>query len=375
MTNVTGDTAYPVGGAAVAPSRFESSVSGVSWGAIIAGAVGAAAMALILTILGAGLGLVAVSPWRGEGVSGTTIGIGVIIWSLIIHAVAFGLGGYIAGRLRTKWTNIHGDEVYFRDTAHGFVTWALGSLVSLMLVSSVVGFVARTTAEAGAAAGTAAIAGAGTAGAAMMSGGGQGAGPGGGAMSRGQGGIGGNPMDYYIDQLFRPAGPPAGNAANAGGAATGGAATGGAATGGEATTGGAATGGEATTGTTSPNMPMAGSGGQGDMRPVRAEIGRIVAASFKDGQLTISQDDKSYIASQIAQRTGISQQDAEKRIDTVVDQAKTAISDAQTKAKQAADDARKAGAGVALWTFVALLLGAFCASFMATIGGRHRDNM
>jgi Flp pilus assembly protein TadB len=111
------------------------------------------------------------------------------------------------------------------------------------------------------------------------------------------------------------------------------------------------------------------------MRPVRAEIGRIVAASFKDGQLTISQDDKSYIASQIAQRTGISQQDAEKRIDTVVDQAKTAISDAQTKAKQAADDARKAGAGVALWTFVALLLGAFCASFMATIGGRHRDNM
>jgi hypothetical protein len=351
MTNVTSDTAYPVGGAAAAPSRFESSVSAVSWGAIIAGAVGAAAMAMILTILGAGLGLIAVSPWRGEGVSGTTIGIGVIIWSLIIHAVAFGLGGYIAGRLRTKWTNIHGDEVYFRDTAHGFVTWALGSLVSLMLVSSVAGFVARSTAEVGAAAGGAAIAGAGTAAGGMAMSSNE---PGGGAMGRGQGGMGsrGNPMDYYIDELFRPAGPPAGGAANAGGTATGGAAT---------------------TGTTTPNMPMASGGGQNDMGQVRAEIRRIVAASFKEGQITVSPDDKTYIAGLIAQRTGLSQQDAEKRIDSVVNQAKTAISDAQAKAKQVADDARKAGAGVALWTFVALLLGAFCASFMATIGGRHRD--
>ncbi|HEY4162851.1 MAG TPA: hypothetical protein VGM59_07275 [Dongiaceae bacterium] len=351
MTNVTSDPAYPVGGPSAGASRFESVVSGVSWGAIIAGAVGAAAMALILTVLGAGLGLVAVSPWRGEGVSAASVGIGVIIWSLIIHAVAFGLGGYLAGRLRTKWANIHGDEVYFRDTAHGFVTWALGSLVSLALLTSVAGHLAKTTAEVGATAGGAALVGASAAGGmAMQGGGGQ------------EGGMRmhGNPMDYYVDELFRPAGPAP--AAGQGGAAA------------PATTGTTTEGATAGAPAMSMTTPGGNSGGNpGDIGPMRAEINRIVAASFKDGQLTISPADKTYVAGLIAQRAGLSQQDAEKRIDTVVDQAKTAISDAQTKAKQVADDARKAGAGLALWTFVALLLGAFCASFMATIGGRHRD--
>src|SRR5581483_6044305 len=81
----------------------ESAFSGVSWGAIIAGGVAAAAMAIILATLGAGLGLVAISPWPGHGASLQTVSIGIVIWSIVIEIVAFGIGGYLAGRLRTKW--------------------------------------------------------------------------------------------------------------------------------------------------------------------------------------------------------------------------------------------------------------------------------
>ena len=95
--------------------------------------------------------------------------------------------------------------------------------------------------------------------------------------------------------------------------------------------------------------------------------------SFKDGQITLSDTDRSYIASLVAQRTGLSQQDAEKRVDEVVGQAKATMGDLAKKARSAADDARKAGAGLALWSFVAMLIGAFVASYAATLGGRHRD--
>src|SRR3954454_744835 len=121
------------------PIAAESRFSGVSWAAIVAGGIASAAMAIILMTLGAGLGLIAVSPWPGQGASAQTVGIGVIVWSIVIEVAAFGLGGYLAGRLRTKWANLHGDEVYFRDTAHGFVTWALGTLVSIALITSAAG--------------------------------------------------------------------------------------------------------------------------------------------------------------------------------------------------------------------------------------------
>ena len=197
MTDITGTPAYiadPVG----AESRF----SGVSWGAIVAGGVASAAMALILMTLGAGLGLMSVSPWPNEGASAETVGIGVIVWSIIVEVAAFGLGGYLAGRLRTKWANLHGDEVYFRDTAHGFVTWALGTLVSIALVTAAASHAARSTAEVGAAAIGGAGAAVAAAGPAMMEGGDR--------MAGGPGAMGprrGNPMDYYVDLLFRPAGP------------------------------------------------------------------------------------------------------------------------------------------------------------------------
>ena len=120
-----------------------STRSGVSWGAIFAGAAAAAALSLILVLLGFGLGFSAVSPWADSGISAKGLGISTIIWLAFTQIVASGLGGYIAGRLRVKWANMHGDEVYFRDTAHGFLAWAVATLVTAVLVvgsvSSVVG--------------------------------------------------------------------------------------------------------------------------------------------------------------------------------------------------------------------------------------------
>jgi hypothetical protein len=120
-----------------------SARSGVSWAAIFAGAAAAAAFSLILVLLGFGLGFSAVSPWADSGISAKGLGISTIIWLAFTQIVASGLGGYIAGRLRVKWANVHGDEVYFRDTAHGFLAWAVATLVTAILVvgsvSSVVG--------------------------------------------------------------------------------------------------------------------------------------------------------------------------------------------------------------------------------------------
>ncbi|MFS2044740.1 hypothetical protein ACEN9Z_11965, partial [Stenotrophomonas geniculata] len=101
-----------------APIVAPPSESAVSWGAIFAGAAAAAALSLILLILGVGLGLSSVSPWSFEGVSKETFGWSSIAWLTFTALAASGLGGYLAGRLRTKWTQIHGDETYFRDTAH-----------------------------------------------------------------------------------------------------------------------------------------------------------------------------------------------------------------------------------------------------------------
>ncbi|HCD05538.1 MAG TPA: hypothetical protein DEQ60_09460, partial [Methylophaga sp.] len=102
-----------------------NSNSSVSWAAIFAGAVSAATMTLIMLLLGFGLGFSVISPWQNEGVSMQTIGWSTIIWLTVTQLVSAGLGGYIAGRLRTRWTDINIDEVYFRDTAHGLISWAV----------------------------------------------------------------------------------------------------------------------------------------------------------------------------------------------------------------------------------------------------------
>lgn len=306
--------------ASISPVRTgpnESPFSGVSWGAIIVGSVIAAAMALILSSLGAGLGLLALSPWKVNESRFAAVGIGTIIWSVIVEVVAFGLGGYLAGRLRTKWAKLHSDEVFFRDTAHGFAVWALGTLVSACLITSAIGAVGSGVASAGASAAGAATA----AGVSVAS------------MSQERGGEADDQrgqIGYFADMMLRPSPGGAGTA-------------------------------------TSPSPGNAATQTGDDRR----EISRIMIRSVTSG--SVNDQDKSYLAQVVAQRTGMSQADAQKRVDDVMGQLHAAVESGKQKAKEAADVARKTLAGVALWGFISMLIGAFSASFAASCGGRARD--
>src|ERR1700722_12396528 len=125
--------------AASAVATPESSVSAVSWPAIFGGAFVAAAASLVLVALGSGFGLASVSPWRDAGASATTFAWMTAAWLIVVQWFSSGLGGYIAGRLRTKWANTHTHEVFFRDTAHGFITWAVGTILVAGFLASAVG--------------------------------------------------------------------------------------------------------------------------------------------------------------------------------------------------------------------------------------------
>ncbi|MBB1596995.1 hypothetical protein [Achromobacter sp. UMC46] len=171
----------------------ESAVSAVSWAAVFAGAVIAAALSLALFAGGTGLGFLSVSPWADEGVSAPAVGIGIIGWMLFTQIVSYGIGGYVAGRLRTKWVDVHSDEVYFRDTAHGFLVWALSAVVSAVLLGSVIATVVSGAAKTGATV----AAGAGAAATAAA------------AAGASSGGMG-QATDYLTDTLMRSDRPDAG---------------------------------------------------------------------------------------------------------------------------------------------------------------------
>lgn len=112
--------------------------SAVAWGAIFAGAAAAAALSLILLMLGTGLGLSSVSPWAYSGISAKSFGVSTILWITFTFIVASGVGGYLAGRLRTRWLSVPIDEVHFRDTAHGFLAWAVATLTTAALLTSTI---------------------------------------------------------------------------------------------------------------------------------------------------------------------------------------------------------------------------------------------
>jgi hypothetical protein len=122
--------------------------SGVSWPAILAGAFVAAAASLVMLALGSGLGFAAVSPWSGTGATAGAVTAMAGIWLILTQWAASGVGGYITGRLRTRWIGTHTHEVFFRDTAHGFVMWALATVVvAAVLVAAGIG-AAKTVASA-----------------------------------------------------------------------------------------------------------------------------------------------------------------------------------------------------------------------------------
>ena len=294
-------------GARLAQPGAESSFSAVSWGAIIAGAVVASVISLCLLLLGTGLGLTAISPWAGEGTSGKAAGIASVAWIVLMQVVSALLGGYIAGRLRVKWTGVHRDEVFFRDTAHGFLTWALGTIIAASFLASAVSAVVGTAASVGgAAAATAATSAAAAAGPAAAEAARSANGP------REQG-----PNAGLVDMLFRSAEPKSG-----------------------------ADGGNA-----------------------RAESGRILGA-LKQGT-DMSTEDRAYLSKLVASNTGISEQEAEKRVSDTLAQVKAR----EEQARQAADTARKAAIQAALGAVLGLLIGAFVSCLAAVWGGRQRDEI
>lgn len=126
----------------------EPTAHGVAWAAVIGGAFVAAAISLIMLALGAGFGLSAVSPWSNNGSLARDFGVAAIVWLIVTQILSCALGGYLAGRLRTKWLAIHTDEVYFRDTANGFLVWAVGVVMTATFLvsaaSSMVGKVPDT---------------------------------------------------------------------------------------------------------------------------------------------------------------------------------------------------------------------------------------
>ncbi|MFY9803421.1 MAG: hypothetical protein WA211_02975 [Candidatus Acidiferrales bacterium] len=261
----------------------DSNASGVSWAAVIAGAFVAAALSLILLALGTGIGLSAISPWENSGASAPAVGAGAIVWFVLIEIIASSMGGYLAGRLRVKWTSVHTHEVYFRDTAHGFLVWAVGVVITAGFLAS-----AATAMVGGAARGRAMMAESGSAPAAEDAG----------------------PSAYFVDKLLRP------SAVNS----------------------------------------------NQDYGSLRSEAGLILANAIREGNMPAG--DRAFLAQVVAARTGMNESDAEKRVDDVFAQA-----------REAADKARKAVAHAMYWTFLALLVGAFCASFAATIGGKQRDHV
>ena len=276
--------------------RGRLSRSAVSWGAIVAGAIAAAAFSFALFALGAGIGLASISPWGGSP-SPTTFGVLAGAWLIAIELFALGLGGYLAGRLRTRWSGVHSDEAFFRDTAHGLLVWALASVIGVALFTSAISSGAAKVAQTGAAVAQ-------TVGATAGS-----------AMATGAGALSG----YFTDLLFRTDHAGITDAASA------------------------------------------------------AEAGRILAANATSDDLAAA--DKTYLGQLIATRTGLSQADAEKRASDVLAQIKSARDKATADAKSVADAARNTAVYVSLWGFVALLAGAVSASYMATVGGRVRDDV
>jgi hypothetical protein len=141
-------------------------------------------------LLGSGLGLTMVSPWSNEGARVTTFAVSTAIWLIVVQWLSSAAGGYLTGRLRTKWVGIHTDETFFRDTAHGFMAWALATLLVVLVLgsalSAVVGVQAASTVASGAVMG--ASAGATTTGNARSE-------------------VGSNATSYYVDTLFRPTDP------------------------------------------------------------------------------------------------------------------------------------------------------------------------
>lgn len=304
---ITPTTAVPV---ETVPFRY------LDWGPVILGALGAAAMSVVLLAFGSALGLSVVSPYPYAGISAKGAAILAAVYLALVMVASFAAGGYIAGRMRSPWRTTDETESYFRDGAHGFGVWAIGVLLGAALAASGVGAVVSAAGKA-----TTAIAAAGTAGA---------------ASNPAMGQLSLRPTDYAIDRLLAPgpaaaAADPAATAAPAGGAQA-------------------------------PAMQA-----RRTRADLEAPMARALAASLTSPQLDVR--DRTYLARVVAEQTGMSQADAEKRVDETYADLKAA----EQKARDAADAARKTAIIAAFLAAATLAIGCAAACAGAGVGARHRD--
>lgn len=278
----THEATWPEGtiGTAHAPTH-ESNRSGVSWPAIIGGSLAATGTLLILWPVASALGFAAVSPWN-MGAPNAALGVMAIIWLIVVQWLSSALGGYLTGRLRTKWHGAHTNEVFFRDTVHGFLSWALTAVISALLLAGFISHSASLTAQ--------------TTMVAEM----HDSNKGGSDTTKG-------PLTYMTDGLFRN-----------------------------------------DTATTTANDRD------------RMEAACILATGLSEKG--IEQSDRAYLVHLINARSGIAEDEANRRIDDTV-----------VKEKKAADDFRKAASALSIFTVISMLVGAFVASAAAALGGAHRD--
>ncbi len=268
-------------GAAIRNADLSSAAakSAASWPSIVAGAAVAVAATLVMIALGSGIGFASISPWTDHGVTATKFAITTAIWLILTQWISAALGGYLAGRLRTRWHGVHTHEVFFRDTAHGLITWAVATIlvagVATSGVMSGVGAAGHAASQ---------VAAAGVQGAAV------GAAAGGTQGAAGSTGSATSPVSAYtLDKLFRPSGSSA-------------------------------------------------SGANG-VDP-KAETGHIIANAVTSG--SVPDADRAYLADQVAARTGVSQAEAKERVDsfiTSVMQAQAKVKEEADAARKAAAEA------------------------------------
>ena len=283
---------------AVVEEGGTSAQSAVSWAAVIAGAVSAAAISIILLIFGAGLGLSSVSPWPHQGVSVTTFTVLAAIWLILVQWISSAVGGYMAGRLRTKWIAVHTEEVFFRDTAHGFLAWGLATVVVAGMLTMASGSAVSNGAQMASNAPATAMA----------------------------------SNNYYVDLLFRQNANP-----NAGGDVNGGTAL-----------------------ATPDNGSAAMVTGLPDQE-VRREAATILAQSAANGGNVSSADD-AYLVQLVSGRTSLAPADAQARVNDVLGQEQAAIAKAKQAAdaarKASAEAAIYTFVSLLIGAFIASVAGA-----------------
>ncbi|RUT30118.1 hypothetical protein EMQ25_12395 [Arsenicitalea aurantiaca] len=322
----------------------------VDWPAIFGGIVLASAISIVLLTFGSAIGLSFTSFNAREGVDPLWVGIAAATWLLWVLLSSFMAGGYLTGRLRRRHFDARPHEVAVRDGAHGLLVWGGSLVLGAVLAVSGVGALANTV---GSIASTATLASATAAG------------------DVAEAADGFDPTAYFTDVLFRPA--PAGTeeapvaetpapatpAAPATPVAPADDADADAPAAPVTTPAPAAT-------TPAPVAPVATTTTV-DTTALRDEAGRILARSAVEGEF--SETDRVYLAQVIATNTGLTQEEAEARVDEVV----ANIDAAAAQAVEAAETARRTSVVAAFLTAAALLAAAIGAYWAASMGGRHRD--